>query len=48
LVLLNFGAADAVVGLEKEFDVEGCIVLARVRCRGCWKPCEFTGLASNA
>jgi hypothetical protein len=29
LVLMNFGAADAVVGLEKEFDVEGGVVLAR-------------------
>jgi hypothetical protein len=47
LVLMNFGAADAVVGLEKEFDVEGRIVLARDRYLG-WRPCEFTRLAGYA
>src|SRR6266852_3402244 len=43
----NFGAADAVVGLEKEFDVEGGVVLARDGCLG-WRPCEFTCLAGYA
>src|SRR5271165_2157285 len=44
---MNFGAADAVVGLEKEFDVEGCVVLARDGCLG-WRLCEFTRLADYA
>src|SRR5215467_1566865 len=33
--MVNSGAADAVVGLEKEFDVEGGVVLARDGCVGC-------------
>jgi hypothetical protein len=44
---MNFRAADAVVGLEKEFDVEGCVVLTRDGCFG-WRPCEFTRLAGYA
>jgi hypothetical protein len=47
LVLMNFGAADAVVGLEKEFDVEGGVMLARdgfLR----WRPGEFARLAGYA
>jgi hypothetical protein len=44
---MNFGAADAVVGLEKEFDVEGGVVLARDGCLG-WRPGEFTRLAGYA
>src|SRR6266851_5392137 len=32
--MTNLGAADAVVGLEKEFDVEGGVVLARDRWLG--------------
>jgi hypothetical protein len=41
---MNLGTADAVVGLQQEFDVEGRIVLARDRCLG-WRPSEFTRLA---
>jgi len=44
---MNFGAADAVVGLEKEFDVEGGVVLARDGCLR-WRPCEFARLAGYA
>jgi len=47
LVLLNFGAADAVVGLKKEFDVEGGVVLARDGRIG-RSPGEFTRLAGYA
>jgi hypothetical protein len=43
----NFGAPDAVVGLEKEFDVEGGVVLARAACLG-WRPGEFARLADYA
>src|SRR5262249_16152161 len=42
----NFGAADVVVGLEKEFDVECGVVLARDRCLR-W-PCQFAPLARYA
>jgi hypothetical protein len=41
---MNFGAADAIVGLEKEFDVEGGVVLARNGWLG-WRPCDFSRLA---
>jgi hypothetical protein len=47
LVLLNLGAADAVIGLEKEFDMERGVVLARARCLGL-KPCEVARLAGYA
>jgi len=43
-MLMNFGTADAVVGLEQEFDVKGGIVLARDGCLG-RRPGEFTRLA---
>jgi hypothetical protein len=38
--MVNSGTADTVVGLEKEFDVEGGVVLARGGCLG-WMLCEF-------
>jgi hypothetical protein len=41
--MVNSGAADAVVGLEKEFDVEGGIVLTRDGCVGC-RLCECARL----
>jgi hypothetical protein len=44
---MNFGAADAVVGLEKEFDMEGSVMLVRdgfLR----WRPGEFARLAGYA
>jgi len=41
---MNFGSADAIVGLEKEFDVEGGVVLARHGGLG-WTHCEFARLA---
>src|SRR5215813_2130196 len=47
---MNLGAADAVVGLQEEFDVEGSVVLAWYGFLGWWygflgwRPCEFTRL----
>jgi hypothetical protein len=42
-MMTNLGAADAVVGLEEEFDVEGSVVLPRLgRLR--WKPRELSRL----
>ena len=41
--MVNSGAADAVVELEKEFDVEGGVVLARDGGLG-WMLCEFARL----
>src|SRR4029077_5754500 len=45
--MVNPGAANAVVGLEKEFDIEGGIVLARDGRLG-WMLCEFASLAGDA
>jgi hypothetical protein len=44
---MNFGAADAVIGLEKEFDVEGGVVLVWDGFLG-GRPGEFTRLAGYA
>src|SRR5262249_40364838 len=41
--MMNLGPANAVVGLEEEFDVEGGVVLAWCGFLG-WKLCEFTRL----
>src|SRR5271169_6953081 len=41
--MVDSGTANAVGGLEKEFDIEGGIVLARDGCLG-WMLCQFASL----
>jgi hypothetical protein len=47
LVMTNLGPANTVVGLEKELDVEGGVVLAWYGFLG-WKACEFARLPGYA